>query len=73
VKIWDISYGEAKSLNGHNKPITSSKLSPCGRYSLTGSADMKAILWDTKSGLQLRKLTGHSKSITSVSFSPNSE
>lgn len=56
---------------GHALSIWGLAFSHDGRYLLTGAMDMSAVLWDAKTGRQLRVLRGHTGVITSVAFSPD--
>ena len=40
---------------------------------MTAGTDGRAVLWDVETGLVLRLFEGHTKSIFSVTFSPNGE
>src|SRR5271157_837303 len=51
--------------------IISVAFSPDGRWALTGSADQTARVWDLATGHEIRRLEGHSNSVTSVAFSPD--
>lgn len=56
---------------GHALSVWSVAFSPDGRYVLTGSMDMSAVLWDAVTGKQLRTLRGHTQPVTGVAFSPD--
>lgn len=57
VVIWDLdTMGVARKLRGHNKSITVTSWSSCGRYLLTACHGWKAILWDLKDGKRLREV-----------------
>ena len=59
-------------LEGHDDAISSVVFSHDSKILATGSCDMTAIIWDITTGRILNKLVGHSNSISSVAFSPNS-
>ena len=44
---------------------------PSSQKILTGDLDGMLYIWDTKTGIQLKKFKGHSRSVLSVAFSPN--
>src|SRR5690554_2097235 len=54
---------------GHSKTITASDISHNGKYIATGSIDRSVIIWEKKSGKQIRILHHHVKSITALQFS----
>src|SRR5262249_14331001 len=56
---------------GHTNTIESVAFSPDGRYSLTGSADNSARLWDASTGQELRQFLGHTNTVETVAFSPD--
>ena len=45
--------------------------SPDGRLLVSGCYDNSVRLWSVATGQQLKKFTGHSRSVTSVAFSPD--
>ena len=56
---------------GHGSAICSVAFSPDGRNILTGSLDNTTILWDAKTGRELRTFEGGSDWIKFVAFSPD--
>ena len=85
IKFWDASTGEKIiTLKGHTYPVDSVSFSPDGTRIASG-AGMEATLvaleteswgntiklWDAATGEELRILTGHRSSVSSVSFSPH--
>ncbi len=57
------------SFLGHADWVSSVRISPEGRYGLSGSADCTLKLWDLSTGECLRTLQGHAEWITSVCWS----
>ncbi|KAK9379037.1 WD40-repeat-containing domain protein [Kockiozyma suomiensis] len=54
VIVFDFdTYGIARVLRGHTRPVTSLSWSRDGRYLLSGSRDWLCILWDLKDGKRL--------------------
>ena len=53
--------------------ISSVAISHDSKYSITGSADMKAIIWDIEKGTIIHTLDGHQDRIKSVAFSHDSK
>ncbi|MGV6860893.1 MAG: caspase family protein [Putridiphycobacter sp.] len=54
--------------NGHSQYIRCADFSTDGRYIITGSGDNTIILWEVKSGKQIRNYTHHTKAVKSVCF-----
>lgn len=54
---------------GHSKSMTASDISDDGKYIATGSVDRSIIIWETKTGKEIRVLHHHIKSITALHFS----
>ena len=49
-------------------PLTNCAFNKNGDKFITGSYDHTAIIWDTKSATELKKLIGHKNVIYSLSF-----
>ncbi len=62
---------EKNILEGHEGAVNHLSLSPDGKLLASGSSDNTIRLWNLEDGKEIRKLTGHSDVIWSVSFSPN--
>lgn len=56
---------------GHSKTVTAADISHNGKYIATGSIDRSIIIWDKKSGKEIRILHHHVKSIRALHFSPD--
>jgi WD40 repeat protein len=56
---------------GHIGTVSEAIFSPDGKLILTASQDQTAKVWDTKTGMLLHTLRGHSKKVTSIRFSPD--
>ena len=50
---------EVRQYLGHTGWIVSVCFSPCGKYILSGSNDNSIRLWDTESGIEIRRFEGH--------------
>ena len=55
---------------GGNRPLC---VAPDGSILATGGLDGQVTLWQTKTGKQLHKLTGHVAFVSAVAFSPDGE
>ncbi|CED82302.1 WD40 repeat-containing protein [Phaffia rhodozyma] len=82
ARIWDIENGACvfdlrveDFVIGESGPVdaglTSVAVSPDGRYVAAGSLDAVVRIWDTQTGVQLGRFTGHSDSVYSVAFAPD--
>ncbi|MFO7659106.1 MAG: WD40 repeat domain-containing protein [Bacteroidales bacterium] len=72
VHIWDIhSAAITTTLEGHDKNVLATCLSPDGDYAVTGSLDRSVRVWDAASGIELMKLERHSDNILVVKFHPS--
>jgi WD40 repeat protein len=80
--LWDVGTGKAIfTLKGHPGKVRAVAFSPNGKLLATGAEadpqalgkvqEAKAILWDAATGQEVRELTGHQASVTSVAFSPD--
>ncbi len=54
--------------SGHAQSVNVIAYSHNGKYLLTGGSDNAIILWDFKSGMQVRTFTGHSNGLTCLTF-----
>lgn len=72
----DLQYGHINSENlfpiGHRNCVKKVLYSPNGKQIITASEDHSAMIWDAETGVQLHKLSGHTKSINSIMFNPQS-
>jgi WD40 repeat protein len=60
--------------NGHEREISSSAISPDGRFLATAGNQFdyaEILIWDIKSGLIFRRIPGHTKSIGDLCFASN--
>lgn len=58
---------------GHALNVQAIALSHDGQHLLTGSQDGTAILWDARTGQQLRTLKAHRENVASVAISPDGQ
>jgi len=54
--------------SGHKGWVTSTAISKCNQFVITGSSDMTAKLFELHSGKLLKTFKGHNSSIGSVAF-----
>jgi WD40 repeat protein/serine/threonine protein kinase len=82
VTIWDALTGQKcfPSFKAHEGPAQSVAFSPDGHLLATGGGDSTVvpprgtvIVWDAKTGQLLHKLEGHSRGVSQVAFSPDSQ
>jgi len=70
--LWDVQTGtRLRTLQGHEKPITVTAISPDNKMAATGSDDTTVRFWDVKTGSLLRTLRGHLAGLVSLAFSPD--
>jgi WD40 repeat protein/serine/threonine protein kinase/nucleoside diphosphate kinase len=58
-------------LQGHERDIQGLAYSPDGRYLISGALDRRVIIWDTRTGQQVRTLEGHEDIVLSIATSPD--
>lgn len=61
------------ALRGHDSQVMSVDFSPRGNLIASGGTDDRVVLWDARSGRQLRSIPAHSGPVTGVSFSPDGQ
>ena len=71
IWVWDLASGEVvQQLEGHQEWITAVVVSPDGRQVLSTDAAGTAILWDLKSGVEIRRFDN---SGTEIFFLPDGQ
>ncbi len=69
IRLFEIDTGEEiREFIGHTDIVTSIRMSPDGKYMLSGSFDGMVKLWDIATGLQVQKFRGHTARIHAVNF-----
>jgi WD40 repeat protein len=56
IRVWDSVFNPIKTLEGHTGKITALLIDPTRRFLISGAEDRQIILWDIKSGKQIKKL-----------------
>jgi WD40 repeat protein/tRNA A-37 threonylcarbamoyl transferase component Bud32 len=71
IKLWDLSSGEGRTLQGHAGEIRALAYGSQGNLLASGSGDATIKFWDRENGRQLATLTRHRQAVWAVSFSPD--
>lgn len=70
VKLWDLSGQEILAFETSGS-ITSIAISSDGEWLAAGTVDTIAVVWNRRTGKIAQILTGHSKTVNSIAFSPD--
>lgn len=85
IELWNTRTGKhLKSLSGHEKPTTryeghpdvtiaSYTFSPDGRTIVSGGGDKTVRIWNTRTGINIETLTGHTETVVAVAYSPDGD
>jgi WD40 repeat protein/serine/threonine protein kinase len=71
IRMWDLETGRHRALEGHKGIGFSLAVSADGRYLLSGGGDAVAILWDARTGREVRRFRGHTARLSCVAFLPD--
>ncbi len=71
VRVWDLASARALHVLIAPQGATSLALSPCTRYLLVGCVDFSVRVFDILSGQSMGILTGHTRWIAAVAFTPD--
>jgi WD40 repeat protein len=76
ISFWDLAHANpvlvTNNPHGDFEP-TCICVSNCGRFLATGGSDQRVCIWDATNSALLAEGVGHSGTITSVTFSPDSK
>ncbi|XP_032071925.1 WD repeat-containing protein 27 [Thamnophis elegans] len=75
IKLWDLRTLRCeRRFEGHNSRChpCGISVSPCGQFIACGSEDKCAYIYEKHSSTYSYKLTGHTESVTNVTFNPSS-
>lgn len=73
IKITEIKTGRSWWLDGHPSIVGAIAFSPDGKFLAVGGSDKTIYLFDTVSKKVIENISGNSKPIVSLAFSPNGE
>ncbi len=73
IRVWRLSDGSLRTLEGHADSVNSVAFAPDGETLASGSSDGTVWLWRASSGALLRTLEGHVDGVNSVAFAPDGE
>lgn len=66
------SYAQPELLTnlGHTDDIKDIKVSPNGKFFISGGIDQEVVLWHLPSGKEMRRFKGHETAITALAYDP---
>lgn len=74
ARLWDLKTGRERMTFSPHGAVASARFSPDNKLIVTGSWDNSARIWNTETGLSIRKLEGeHTAFVNTAVFSPNGE
>ncbi|KAK9767711.1 hypothetical protein K7432_002277 [Basidiobolus ranarum] len=69
LKVWDIR--ERKCIQTYKDSTSALKMSPDGRWIITGGVDSTVKIWDLTAGKILKTFEGHTSPVTSIAIHPH--
>jgi WD40 repeat protein len=69
----DVRTGKEIGRYAHETTVTAAVYSPDRRWLATGDSSGAIHLWDTKTNLEIKTLSGHSKDVTNITFGPTED
>lgn len=73
MQLWDVASGKLLCTLEQPRWFYAMAFSQDGTQVMTGSEDGLVIVWETKSGKEIRRLSGHTKALYAVAFSPDGQ
>jgi WD40 repeat protein len=71
VRVWEIGGRPVQWLEGHSEPATAMEFSPDGTRLLSVGLDGVGILWDFRTGKEIRRFDTHGSELWAAAFSPD--
>lgn len=71
IKVWDVNSGKCRATLNGVKGAYTAQFSPDGKSIVAVSSDNSAKICDSRSGILVKSLQGHSDRLVSAAFSPN--
>lgn len=71
ARVFDVETGREVHALTQSSLVTSARFAPSGFLVVTGGRDGTASVWDARSGVRMRRLTGHVGPVLDVAFSPS--
>jgi RNA polymerase sigma factor (sigma-70 family) len=71
LRVFELSTGQERRLEGHTKQLLGAVFTPDGRYILSGSYDQTVRLWEVATGQEVRRFVGHTNWVWGVAVSPD--
>jgi WD40 repeat protein len=72
ARLWDYKAGIESKRFTHRLDVNGLAISRTGSHLLTGCDDHNVYLWDTSTGDEIRRFTGHTAFVYGVAFAPDS-
>jgi WD40 repeat protein len=71
VRVWDLSTGQGRVLEGHTDVVYAAVFHPGGARVASAGRDRAIWLWDLATGQEVARLEGHANYVWSLAFSPD--
>jgi WD40 repeat protein len=73
LKLWEVTARELPLLSEHTGAVETCAISPDGKWIASGDTESAVKIWDLASGVERYTLTGHTKRILGLAFTPDSK